>query len=134
MAAYEQIEAEHGEFSKDIYPIMRGYKIACCDCGLVHDVEYNAVKVTKRLRNGTFEVETLDPEKYRVEFRVRRNARSTAMIRRWQIPKGSKVDKTFRALKKKGLPVGEDAAIAQKQTGRSLKSNKKLNGKKGKSK
>ena len=50
------------------------------------------------------------------------------------MPRGSEVDKTFKALKKKGLPVGEAAAIAQKQTGRSLKSNKKLSSKKGKSK
>lgn len=133
MAAYEQIEAPNGEFSRDIYPIMRGYRIACCDCGLVHDVEYNVVKVTRRYKDGTFDVEVLDPAKYRVEFRVRRNNRSTAMVRRWSMPKNSPVDKIYRALKKKGLPVGEAAATAQKLSGQSLITGRKPK-KKGKKK
>jgi hypothetical protein len=45
------------------------------------------------------------------------------------MPKGTKVDKTFQALKRKGIPVGEAAAIAQKQTGKSLATGKKPKGK-----
>lgn len=44
-------------------PVMRGYRMGCCDCGLVHDVEF-------RLVDG------------RVQLRARRNNRSTAQIRR----------------------------------------------------
>jgi hypothetical protein len=40
-----------------------GYRLACCDCGLVHDMEFRA--------NGDA-----------VEFRVRRNERATAARRR----------------------------------------------------
>ena len=40
------------------------------------------------------------------------------------MPKGTKVDKSFQALKRKGLPVGEAAAIAQKQTGEALATGK----------
>ena len=46
-----------------VRPIRKGYKLACCDCGLVHDVDF-------RIKDR------------RVEFRVRRNNRSTAMMRR----------------------------------------------------
>lgn len=57
-----------------VRPIRRGYKLACCDCGLVHDMDF-------RVKNG------------RVEFRVRRNGRSTAMMRRhmglWKKADGS---------------------------------------------
>lgn len=51
------------------------------------------------------------------------------------MPKGTKVDNRFQTLKAKGLPVGEAAAIAQKQTRQSLATGKPLNkastGKKG---
>jgi hypothetical protein len=46
-----------------IQPIKKGYKLGCCDCGLVHDMDF-------RIHNG------------RVQFRVRRNYRSTAQMRR----------------------------------------------------
>ncbi len=40
------------------------------------------------------------------------------------MPKGTKVDKIFQAIKKTGAPVGEAAATAQKMTGLSLKTGK----------
>lgn len=46
-----------------IRPVSRDYKMACCDCGLVHNLDFRIVDD-------------------RVEFRVRRNNRSTAMVRR----------------------------------------------------
>mgnify|MGYP001581134559 CR=1 FL=1 len=48
---------------KWVQPVHRGYKMACCDCGLVHIVDF-------RVWNG------------RVQFRVARNNRSTALMRR----------------------------------------------------
>lgn len=45
-----------------VSPVRRGYRLACCDCGLVHDMDFRIVAG-------------------RVEFRVRRNNRSTAAIR-----------------------------------------------------
>jgi hypothetical protein len=56
--AYESPKA--GEW---IRPVRRGYKLACCDCGLVHLVNF-------RVRKG------------RVEFQVFRANRSTALMRR----------------------------------------------------
>lgn len=46
-----------------VQPVRNGYRMACCDCGLVHDVDF-------RVKNG------------RVQLRARRNNRSTAAIRR----------------------------------------------------
>jgi hypothetical protein len=58
MAAYEQ--PREGEW---VQPIEEGYKVACCDCGLVHNVDF-------RIYEG------------KVQLRVFRNNRSTAMVRR----------------------------------------------------
>ena len=44
-------------------PIGRSYRMACCDCGLVHDLEFRVVASQP-------------------EFRARRNNRSTARLRR----------------------------------------------------
>ncbi len=58
MARYEKPEA--GQW---IQPIKKGYKLACCDCGLVHRVDF-------RIYRG------------RVQFRVFRENRSTGQVRR----------------------------------------------------
>ncbi len=60
MAAYEKPEA--GEW---VQPVRRGYKLACCDCGLVHRMDF-------RVFRG------------RPQFRAFRANRSTALMRRWQ--------------------------------------------------
>ncbi len=46
-----------------IQPVRKGYKMACCDCGLVHSMDF-------RVKEG------------RAQFRVFRNNRSTALMRR----------------------------------------------------
>ena len=46
-----------------VEPIRRGYKMCCCDCGLVHDMDF-------RVQKG------------KAQFMVRRNNRSTAALRR----------------------------------------------------
>lgn len=48
-----------------ILPIRCGYKMACCDCGLVHKMDF-------RIKDG------------RVEFRVFRDNRATGQKRRKQ--------------------------------------------------
>ena len=52
-------------------PTMKGFKEACCSCGLVHRVDY-------RVRKG------------KVEFRCWTVPRSTAMIRRHMSPEAWK--------------------------------------------
>ena len=63
-------------------PMMRGYRLGCCDCGLVHDMDFRVVKIVKRHRHGVKEGEVLSSKDYQVEFRVSRNERSTGQIRR----------------------------------------------------
>ena len=75
------IERDDG-WCDEVTPIMDGYKMACCDCGLVHDMEFRAVRVKKDNGDGTFLGDWLDPKKYRVAFRARRNNRSTGQVRR----------------------------------------------------
>ena len=29
-------------------PVMRGYRLGCCDCGLVHDIDFRVVRIVKR--------------------------------------------------------------------------------------
>lgn len=56
--AYEKPKA--GQW---VQPIRRGYKMACCDCGLVHTMNFRVVKG-------------------RAQFNVYRNNRATAAKRR----------------------------------------------------
>ncbi len=58
MPSYEK--PEEGEW---VQPIENGYKMACCDCGLVHTMNF-------RVHKG------------RAQFQVFRNNRSTAAMRR----------------------------------------------------
>lgn len=62
MARYQTPKAKEW-----IRPVMKGYKLACCDCGLVHGVDF------KVIRSG---------RGHNVMFRVVRLNRSTAMMRR----------------------------------------------------
>jgi hypothetical protein len=54
-------EPEAGQW---VQPVKKGYKLACCDCGLVHVLDF-------RIRNG------------KPQFRAFRNNHSTALLRRW---------------------------------------------------
>ena len=47
-----------------IQPVRRGYKLSCCDCGLVHNLDF-------RIAGG------------RVQFRAFRNNRATGNVRRY---------------------------------------------------
>ncbi len=60
MTRRSYITAKDGEW---IQPVRRGYRLACCDCGLVHIVDIRVLKG-------------------RVQFRAFRSPRSTAMARR----------------------------------------------------
>ena len=68
-----------------VYPRHNGYKLACCDCGLVHDMDFRVL------------------EGKHVAFRVRRNERSTAGMRRGSvtvIAKAEDMPKVVKAVKR----------------------------------
>lgn len=47
-----------------IQPKRRGYKLACCDCGLTHLMDFRVVRG-------------------KIQFRCFRDNRRTALVRRW---------------------------------------------------
>jgi len=69
---------ETTERDKWIRPIKTGYKMACCDCGLVHEIDFKI-------------------EDDRVWIRSRRNNRSTAMIRRYMKSNVEQEEKCYPA-------------------------------------
>ena len=81
-----QIEDPKTGWSEWQMPIMSGYKMACCDCGLVHDLDFQVV--VEIGRNGPMsqikQIHMVNGKEARVAFRARRNTRSTAQHRRWK--------------------------------------------------
>jgi len=69
-------------WSKWISPVMNGYRMGCCDCGLVHTVDFEVVRFSKTKINGKWRTTTITDPDIQVIFRVRRNNRSTAAMRR----------------------------------------------------
>jgi len=77
-----EVEGDDG-WTRWISPRPGIYRMACCDCGLVHDIDFRAAKVVKgNPEKEDWEYIELDPKKYRVIFRAKRNNRSTAALRR----------------------------------------------------
>jgi hypothetical protein len=54
-----------------VQPIRKGYKMGCCDCGLVHRMDFRLWKT----RRGNF-----------IQFRAYRDNKSTAAVRRHMKP------------------------------------------------
>jgi hypothetical protein len=80
MAKFKKLTAGDGGWSDWQAPV-QGYKMACCDCGLVHDVEFQVLKITKD--DGLdFSGKEMPWGKYRIVLRARRNNRSTGQLRR----------------------------------------------------
>ena len=63
MSKYRKEFSIKNGWSRWIQPVRKGYKMACCDCCLVHILDF-------RIENG------------RVQFRAKRNNRSTSLMRR----------------------------------------------------
>lgn len=62
--------ARRGGWCDWIMPIPKGYLMKCCDCGLVHEMEFKPF-VEKGRKRKTFEIVNL-PYPFRVMFRARR--------------------------------------------------------------
>lgn len=53
-------------------PIMRGYIMKCCDCGLEHEMEFEVVQIVgKKSKNGWYQ--TKDIKNGRVRMRAKRS-------------------------------------------------------------
>lgn len=73
MTSYIKVRALNEDGWSDwIQPVREGYKMSCCDCGLVHTMDF-------RVFNG------------RAQFRAARNNRSTALVRRHRKAQGKSI-------------------------------------------
>lgn len=66
----KQVKVNKDGWSRWETPIMKGYLMHCCDCGLVHEVEFQAGVQKEGKRNGWFEMEEIPNG--RVSLRMRR--------------------------------------------------------------
>lgn len=67
---YDQVIENDNGWSDWIQPLMTGYRMACCDCGLVHELDFRIV--------------TTSTGEDRVQFRASRHVRATAARRAWR--------------------------------------------------
>ncbi len=91
MPRVHNAKAEKGEFCEPIFPNPQvrhwigdahlQHRMICCDCGLSHDFEFIIVEVIRK-RTGATKMIRIAPKKYAIQFKVRRNDRSTSQIRR----------------------------------------------------
>lgn len=79
MPKLEPVYENPNGWSDWIAPVMRNYKLGCCDCGLVHDLQFKVLEVT---RNGKKTFDGAEVNGHRVLFRARRNKQSTRVQRR----------------------------------------------------
>ena len=55
------------------FPIHKGYLMQCCDCGLVHEVNFKVVeKIGRTKKDGSWEADPTKKGKFRVGLRMRR--------------------------------------------------------------
>lgn len=82
MAKFRVETAVEGKWSREVHPAMSGYRMACCDCDLVHDMEFHIERVIRRHPDGSYDSEKTGDKDLIVVFKVARNNRSTAALRR----------------------------------------------------
>lgn len=67
----KQVKVNKDGWSRWEMPVMKGYLMQCCDCGLVHEMEFEAMReVGKPKKNGWQTFEKI--EGGRVRMRARR--------------------------------------------------------------
>jgi hypothetical protein len=89
MSKYHQVSEDIPQF-----PRMKGYKMACCDCGLVHNLDFTIIRKTKHRPDGAFQYEELTDKNLGIIITGKRNNRSTGQMRRHKKNKESTPDKS----------------------------------------
>lgn len=78
---FKKHEAGEGGWSEWVSPSRKQpYKFACCDCGLVHEMEFEAVELERQSRNGWWRGKDFTVP-FRVLFRARRDDAATEKLR-----------------------------------------------------
>ena len=74
----------------EVVPRHKDYRMACCDCGLVHAIDFKVMRVVKRNKDGSFTLrEPRKGQEFQVLMYPTRNNRATAAFRRARYPKAS---------------------------------------------
>jgi hypothetical protein len=64
-------------FSRWVTPKMARYYMGCCDCGLVHEMQFTALEIVKEYKDGRYIAKRLPRTKFRVRLRARRAEKYT---------------------------------------------------------
>jgi len=67
----KQVKALKSGWSRWQLPIMKGYIMGCCDCGLEHEMEFEVVKPIGKPNNRGWQRHK-DVKGYRVRMRAKR--------------------------------------------------------------
>lgn len=70
-----QIQHETQEADEWIKPTMNDYEFQCCDCGLIHEMDFAVVKIDEEFGDGEKEFHITEKPFYEVVFKVRRKDR-----------------------------------------------------------
>lgn len=69
---FKTMKAGRGGWSEWVYPKLKNlYLFKCCDCGLVHEIDFKTFIARKLPKSSSFQVIEL-PEEIRTMFRARR--------------------------------------------------------------
>ena len=68
---------KNGIWTDWIRPVMNKYHMMCCDCGLVHTINFRAIEIIKVYKNGVKQGKVLPKNKFQVEMKMYRNNKLT---------------------------------------------------------
>lgn len=84
---YQPVKSGEGDWTIWVKPDMDAYQFACCDCSLVHTLQFKIVergKLTRKFSDGNHEYAftNVRGKKYQTILRAKRNNRATGQLRR----------------------------------------------------
>ena len=83
MARHEELYAGPDGWSPWRWPVHQGYRMSCCGCGLVHEVEIVVHKAIRQSADGMhFRVYDKPVRNHRIRWRFKVNHRATGQVRR----------------------------------------------------
>lgn len=82
MPRFRKLKEGRNGWTRWEFPVMTGYLLACCDCGLVHKMEFVAIKIKSRRKDGRFTYRSLPKNLYQFKMRAARAVQHTAKLRK----------------------------------------------------
>lgn len=79
---FKEEKTKKGIWTDWIRPRTTNYHMECCDCGLVHTINFRAIKLDKKDKTGSGTGTVLSKDVYAVEMKLRRNETYTKQERK----------------------------------------------------